>query len=121
MFPSAEVIGTDLSPIQPQWVPPNCKFEIDDCASEWTFEKGSFDFIHVRGLYGCIRDWPAFYREVHKCVYPSLRSTPPESPDICKTSQTRWVVRAGRVRRSMVSRRRLHSQRPRLRAMGRHL
>lgn len=24
-FPSAEVIGTDLSPIQPSWVPPNLK------------------------------------------------------------------------------------------------
>lgn len=22
-FPSAEVIGTDLSPIQPRWIPPN--------------------------------------------------------------------------------------------------
>ena len=26
--PGAQVIGTDLSPIQPKWVPPNCKFEI---------------------------------------------------------------------------------------------
>lgn len=68
MFPSAEVIGTDLSPTQPQWVPPNCKFEIDDCAAEWTFQEASFDFIHVRGLFGCIRDWPAFYREVYKYV-----------------------------------------------------
>ncbi|KAL1963768.1 hypothetical protein VTN77DRAFT_7834 [Rasamsonia byssochlamydoides] len=29
-YPSAQVIGTDLSPIQPPWVPPNCVFEIDD-------------------------------------------------------------------------------------------
>ncbi|KFY49355.1 hypothetical protein V496_10057 [Pseudogymnoascus sp. VKM F-4515 (FW-2607)] len=29
-FPSAEVIGTDLSPIQPLFVAPNCRFEIDD-------------------------------------------------------------------------------------------
>lgn len=28
--PEATVIGTDLSPIQPAYVPPNCKFEIDD-------------------------------------------------------------------------------------------
>ena len=68
MFPSAEIIGTDLSPIQPQWVPPNCQFEIDDCTEEWTFQESSFDFIHVRALYGCIRDWPAFYREVYKYV-----------------------------------------------------
>ena len=35
-YPSALVTGTDLSPIQPSWVPPNCKFEIDDAEREWT-------------------------------------------------------------------------------------
>lgn len=30
-FPDTEVIGTNVSPIQPSWVPPNVKFEIDDC------------------------------------------------------------------------------------------
>lgn len=30
MFPSAEIIGTDLSPTEPQWLPVNCKFEIDE-------------------------------------------------------------------------------------------
>src|SRR5947209_1091117 len=25
-FPSAVVLGNDLSPIQPSWVPPNCSF-----------------------------------------------------------------------------------------------
>jgi len=29
-FPHAQVIGTDLSPIQPVLVPPNLQFEIDD-------------------------------------------------------------------------------------------
>jgi hypothetical protein len=68
-FPSAEVIGTDLSPTQPGWVPPNCKFEIDDCTEEWTFKEARFDFIHVRSLYGCIRDWQSFYSEVYKYVH----------------------------------------------------
>ena len=27
-FPSASVIGTDLSPIQPSWVPPNLQFQV---------------------------------------------------------------------------------------------
>ncbi|KAF7616645.1 hypothetical protein AFLA_004703 [Aspergillus flavus NRRL3357] len=31
---SSEVIGNDLSPIQPRWVPPNYQFEIDDFESE---------------------------------------------------------------------------------------
>ena len=63
-YPTAQVIGTDLSPIQPTWVPPNVRFEIDDAADDWTFPKESFDFIHVRGLFGSIRDWPKFYRQV---------------------------------------------------------
>ncbi|MCJ1367644.1 hypothetical protein MMC16_006778 [Acarospora aff. strigata] len=69
-FPTATVIGTDLSPTQPSWVPPNCKFEIDDAASEWTYADNSFDFIHVRGLYGCLRDWPAFYGQVFQHLKP---------------------------------------------------
>lgn len=36
-FPMAEVVGTDLSPIQPSWVPPNCSFQVDDAMLEWTF------------------------------------------------------------------------------------
>ncbi|KAH6984008.1 S-adenosyl-L-methionine-dependent methyltransferase [Ilyonectria destructans] len=51
--PSAEVLGTDLSPIQPKWTPPNCTFEVDDFESEWLYHK-PFDFIHARELEGCI-------------------------------------------------------------------
>jgi hypothetical protein len=40
------------------------QFELDDAASEWTFPKESFDFIHVRGLFGSLRNWPAFYQQV---------------------------------------------------------
>ena len=69
-FPSATVIGTDLSPIQPLLVPPNCRFEIDDAATQWLFPKDFFNFIHIRGLYGCISDWPALYREVYKYASP---------------------------------------------------
>ena len=64
--PAALVIGTDLSPIQPTWVPPNLSFEISDCCEEWSYEKDSFDFIHIRGLYGSVADWSAFYVEVYK-------------------------------------------------------
>jgi hypothetical protein len=34
-FPDCEVIGTDLSPIQPAYVPPNCKFYVDNYEDEW--------------------------------------------------------------------------------------
>ncbi|EQB58124.1 hypothetical protein CGLO_01662 [Colletotrichum gloeosporioides Cg-14] len=34
--PDAEVLGTDLSPVQTTHVPPNAKFEIDDVEEPWT-------------------------------------------------------------------------------------
>ncbi|KAL6703856.1 hypothetical protein ACN47E_008990 [Coniothyrium glycines] len=62
-FPSAEVLGTDLSAIQPHLVPPNLRFEIDDFTEPWLYRKESFDFIHARSLYGCVADWPKLYTE----------------------------------------------------------
>ena len=50
--PEASVIGTDLSPIQPVYVPPNCQFLIDDCEDEWDFSQ-KFDLIHGRALLSC--------------------------------------------------------------------
>ncbi|KAJ9149491.1 Demethylmenaquinone methyltransferase [Pleurostoma richardsiae] len=52
-FPSAQVLGTDLSPIQPKWVPPNCTFEVDDYEEDWVYHT-PFDFIHGREIEGCI-------------------------------------------------------------------
>lgn len=63
--------GTDLSPIQPPWVPPNCKFLVDDCEGPWAFaDDQKFDYIHVRGMGGTIKDWPAFYAEIYKNLKP---------------------------------------------------
>ncbi|EXJ66054.1 uncharacterized protein A1O5_10668 [Cladophialophora psammophila CBS 110553] len=70
LYPSAVVTGTDLSPIQPTWVPPNVRFEIDDMESEWTFDPNSFDLIHIRGLHGTIEDWPALYAQCMRCLKP---------------------------------------------------
>ncbi|KAM5348611.1 hypothetical protein ACJ41O_008435 [Fusarium nematophilum] len=69
-FPSAEVIGTDISPTQPSWVPPNLGFQIDDAQLDWTFEPNSFDFIHVRFMYGAIDDWPKLYRQMYTFLKP---------------------------------------------------
>ncbi|KAK1656782.1 S-adenosyl-L-methionine-dependent methyltransferase [Colletotrichum godetiae] len=44
LFPNSEIFGNDLSPIQPEWVPPNVKFEIDDVESEWVVSN-KYDFI----------------------------------------------------------------------------
>jgi len=61
-FPLATVIGTDISPIQPEWVPPNCRFYVDDAESAWIHDE-PFDFIHGRALCGGIANWPEFYNE----------------------------------------------------------
>jgi SAM-dependent methyltransferase len=70
-FPSAEVVGTDLSPIQPLWVQPNCRFYVDDVESEWIYKDSEhFDFIHGRGMAGSIEDWPRLYQQIYKNLKP---------------------------------------------------
>ncbi|KAF2137943.1 uncharacterized protein K452DRAFT_235208 [Aplosporella prunicola CBS 121167] len=68
-YPEAEVIGNDLSPIQPRWVPPNVHFEVDDVESEWP-ERPPFDFIHARYLAGSIADWPLLMQRCYEAVAP---------------------------------------------------
>ncbi|EMR61965.1 putative methyltransferase domain-containing protein [Eutypa lata UCREL1] len=69
-YPSAEVIGVDISPPQPNWVPPNLKFEVDDVTLEWTYAPDSFDYVHMRWLVGAIPDWDELFREIYKVVKP---------------------------------------------------
>jgi hypothetical protein len=40
LYPAANILGVDLSPIQPEWVPPNVKFMVDDVESPWLKPKG---------------------------------------------------------------------------------
>ncbi|KAK3686037.1 S-adenosyl-L-methionine-dependent methyltransferase [Podospora appendiculata] len=95
MFPSADVIGVDIAPTQPDWVPPNCHFELDDIEQPWTWKPNSFDFIFTRDLILAVRDWPRLidqtythlkpggWAEFH-CVTGTLRcddgSVPADSP-----------------------------------------
>jgi ubiquinone/menaquinone biosynthesis C-methylase UbiE len=65
--PDAEIIGTDLSPIQPVWVPPNVKFELEDATNSWTWPDNHFDFVHIRFLIGAIADWGALFKEAYRC------------------------------------------------------
>ncbi|KAL7624948.1 hypothetical protein AAE478_004162 [Parahypoxylon ruwenzoriense] len=67
--PRSQVIGTDLSPIQPQFLPENCRFEIDDAEDEWTFSE-EFDFIHGRALMSCFNDPGAVVRQGFRSLAP---------------------------------------------------
>ncbi|TEA10582.1 Secondary metabolism regulator laeA [Colletotrichum sidae] len=69
LFPNAEVYGNDLSPIQPDWVPPNVKFEIDDVESEWLDDR-KYDFILCRYMVGSIADWPKLVKNIYDNLNP---------------------------------------------------
>ncbi|TGO54426.1 hypothetical protein BCON_0107g00130 [Botryotinia convoluta] len=86
LFPNASVLGTDLSPIQPD----------NDCTEEWTYPPHYFDFIHIRSLFGSVADWDKLYAQAFnrhlkpggyiQHIEPSLyihcddNSLPPDSP-----------------------------------------
>lgn len=63
------VTGIDLSPIQPSWVPPNCKFEIADFNDDWNFTN-KFNYIHGALLIGAIHDPLWFYRQNYAALEP---------------------------------------------------
>ena len=69
-FPNCHVIGTDISPIQETWVPPNLTFNIDDATKEWVFKPDFFDYIHIRWLCGTIKDWASLYKDAYRCTKP---------------------------------------------------
>ncbi|CAG8982265.1 hypothetical protein HYALB_00004499 [Hymenoscyphus albidus] len=70
VYPSAEVLGLDIAPTQPQWVPPNCRFEIDDIEMPWTLEENSYDLIHARDLLLSVRDFPKLIKQSYDHIKP---------------------------------------------------
>lgn len=70
-FPSAQIVGTDLSPIQPSWIPPNLTFMVDDIEAEWMDDwSGTYDYIHGRDLSGSVSDWAKLYAQAFRCIKP---------------------------------------------------
>ncbi|KIM99783.1 hypothetical protein OIDMADRAFT_200957 [Oidiodendron maius Zn] len=71
-FPEAQIIGTDLSPIQSDLVPPNVQFVIDDATDEWPGGNDwcNFDFIHTRVTIGC---WSDMLTQVIRPAFERLR------------------------------------------------
>jgi len=58
-YPSARVIGTDISPIQPHWTPPNVEFRVEDLEDEhrpWTHIYEDADFMHIRAFLQTVRN-----------------------------------------------------------------
>ena len=57
--PSTAVLGMDLSPIQPEFVPVNCSFRVDNVEEDWVPEE-DYDFIHSRAMLAAIKNWRRF-------------------------------------------------------------
>ncbi|TVY22184.1 putative methyltransferase [Lachnellula hyalina] len=68
-FPQAKVIGTDLSPIQPEFVPPNLSFEVDDVDDDWVYTH-PFDYIHGRLMVFGFLDPLAVFRKAFNALSP---------------------------------------------------
>ncbi|KAK0356213.1 hypothetical protein LTS16_023665 [Friedmanniomyces endolithicus] len=69
-YPGAQVLGIDLSPVQPSWVPPNCHFEVDDFELDWTYGDDRFDMINHRFLIGSISNHSHFYKQAFNALKP---------------------------------------------------
>lgn len=71
-FPNAHITGTDLSPIQPNEVPSNVHFVIDDFNQEdWGYPLGSFDIIRSSILMGSVSSWPHHMRTACRNLKPA--------------------------------------------------
>ncbi|KAN0091873.1 S-adenosyl-L-methionine-dependent methyltransferase [Hyaloscypha variabilis] len=67
--PESQVLGVDLSPIQPAFLPPNCTFEVDDIEEPWIY-KFKFDFLHLGFMLGSLSDWPKCFRQCYEGLNP---------------------------------------------------
>ncbi|TDZ53115.1 Secondary metabolism regulator LAE1 [Colletotrichum trifolii] len=67
--PDSEVTGIDLSASQPDFMPPNVKFEIDDIEEPWTFSQ-PFDYIHCRAMSSSLSDWKKFFQQCYDNLTP---------------------------------------------------
>ncbi|PGH35078.1 hypothetical protein GX50_02109 [[Emmonsia] crescens] len=69
-YPGAHVLGIDLSPIQPMWVPPNVRFMVDDAECPWLHPDDHFDFVHIRHLTAAIKDFPKLVKAAYNKLKP---------------------------------------------------
>lgn len=65
-YPSAEILGVDLSPIQTEWVPPNVRFMVDDVEDTWLKEDDFYDLVHGRHITPAIKDFPGLIKKAYQ-------------------------------------------------------
>ncbi|KAK7420635.1 hypothetical protein QQX98_002629 [Neonectria punicea] len=69
-YSSANILGVDLSPIQPDWLPANVRFMVDDVESPWLHPRNHFDYIHTRHTVMAIKDWNRLFRRSLEHIKP---------------------------------------------------
>ena len=94
-YPSCIVTGTDISPIQPNYVPVNCRFYVEDVESPQGWAENNLDYIHGRMLVVGLKNWAQIFQRAYDALKPGgwielqdlnfpIRcddeSAPPESP-----------------------------------------
>lgn len=67
--PEADIIGVDLSPIQPSFVPPNVRFLIDDIDEEWDYSE-PFNYIHSRMMNFSVQNWQDYLSKIYQNLAP---------------------------------------------------
>jgi ubiquinone/menaquinone biosynthesis C-methylase UbiE len=68
-YPTAQVIGMDVSPIQPSNKPANVEWITLDMEKEWPYPADYFDFIHLSLVHGCVEDWDKMVTKMIRRVY----------------------------------------------------
>jgi hypothetical protein len=68
-YPDANIIGTDLSLIQPPSTPENCTFLVEDAEKDWAWDR-KFDYIHGRMVMVGIRNWLRLLQQSFKALKP---------------------------------------------------
>ncbi|KUJ14139.1 S-adenosyl-L-methionine-dependent methyltransferase [Mollisia scopiformis] len=70
-YPAAQVIGVDLSPMQPQrqFLPTNVQFQVADLEDPWTFPN-RFDVVHCRSVFPCLNDPAGLIKQAHDALLP---------------------------------------------------
>lgn len=98
----------DLSAIQPQYGPPNCKWEIDDIEQDWTYVQ-TFDLIHARMMTASFANWPKFFKQSFRALEPGgwlemqdfcfpTRADDDSMPPTCALAKwNEMMVRGGRI------------------------
>lgn len=56
--------------MQPNSVPPNLRFLIDDIEHDWEYQNDPFDYVHGRYLVACLKDWPRMMKQAYNSLKP---------------------------------------------------